>query len=329
MDLTINFYDVEEEEARIEAPYPILRAFTPTHFRLNGFPDRVIDERELRRYADIMGETTSRSHWLKSKLYTRAEAAAALALSGQVIDLTRRLYGRPVTPFMCLFGPIPMLRMVEHLSAIAGRKLTVMDVSAGSGYTSAYLLNAGHKVIATDVTQALYLWQNRLFRDHYDLDEWAVAVRQYGRIPAQCTHVPWWHFARLHEGFEGFKLPVIDVVICDAALAEMDPWAFRYVMQLAYDKLKDSDIGCLLYQSVGEQRAQKEPDIEAYIRSMGFLPNNKKGVAIWSANKKLYAIGDPPPIGGKANLHIGDFMQTPLKGLMESYEWCEYIGVGK
>lgn len=323
MDLTIPFYDAEEEEARIEAPYPILRAFTPTHFRLNGFPDRVTDERELRRYADIMGENTSRSQWLKTKLYTRAEADAALQLCGQVKDLTGRLYGRPVTPFMCLFGPIPMLRMVEHLSAVAGRKLTVMDVSAGSGYTSAYLLNAGHKVIATDVTQALYLWQNRLFRDHYDLDEWAVAVRQYGRIPAQCTHIPWWHFARLHEGF---KLPVIDVVICDAALAEMDPWAFRYVMQLAYDKLKDSDIGCLLYQSVGEQRAQKEPDILAYAKAIGFDVRQMPGMT-------MLLTGDCPKSWSelkiKPDLHIADFMEVPLKGLMESYEWCEYIGVGK
>jgi hypothetical protein len=87
-----------------------------------GFPSRVTNEIELRRYADIMCEIADREYWLKTLLYSTNEQALITLLRGQIEELTGALFGRPVQALMCLFPPIPNLRLVEAISAKAGRK---------------------------------------------------------------------------------------------------------------------------------------------------------------------------------------------------------------
>jgi SAM-dependent methyltransferase len=256
--LSIALYDRREEEARILACYPALRAFSPVAFAHANFPVRVAHETELRRYADIMYETRSREEWLKSKLYSRNEAQAMLLLSAQIEELTGRLFDKPVQPLMCLFAPIDLMRIVEHLAATVRRRLTVLEIGLGSGHLAAYLINAGHRLVAVDVCQSLYLWQNRLLSS-YDHDEWAAAdVRTFPvrQNSPQVTHIPWWHFARFHES----SLPIkADIVICDAALGEMDHFGFRYVANIARVVTRQSNVGCFLYQNLGEERFQQRP----------------------------------------------------------------------
>lgn len=158
--ISIETYDQRERDARKLASYPALRAFAPVSFAQANFPTRVTCETELRRYADIMYETRSREEWLKTKFYSRREADAMLQLSRKIKRLTDRLFNKPTSPLMCLFAPINLWRMIEYLSVLAGRSLTVLEIGPGSGYLAAYLLNAGHRLIAVDNTQALYLWQN-------------------------------------------------------------------------------------------------------------------------------------------------------------------------
>ena len=49
--LPIALYDQREQEARLTASYPALRAFSPVAFSQVNFPTRIADESELRRYA--------------------------------------------------------------------------------------------------------------------------------------------------------------------------------------------------------------------------------------------------------------------------------------
>lgn len=266
-------YDEAEREALKTACYLAIRAFSPTHFHLNGFPTRVAHEDELRRYADIMGETTPRGDYLATHFYTPAEIKLMSVLSDRAFGLSG------FRPLMCLLGPIPMVRHITKLAK--GQSLMIMDVGAGSGYLSAYLALLGHRVIAVEVTQALYLWQSRFI---------GSSVRQ----------VPWWEYAEMYR-----SPPEVDLVVCDAALAEMDIFACRYTMQLAKDMC-----GVLLHTSVGEQRQTNEFEIGQHAIRIGL--------------ELVKVIDEPIPDAG---LRAGDFISfTPR---MPSYDFADYIGIGR
>jgi SAM-dependent methyltransferase len=330
--LSIANYDQREIEARIHASYPALRAFSTPAFAQVNFPTSVKHESELRRYADIMHETRSREEWLTSKFYSTEEAQAMLRLSAQIEQLTRALFDHPVQPLMCLLPQIDLWRMVDHLAAAVGRRLTVLEIGPGSGHLAAYLLNAGHRVIAVDICQALYLWQNRLFGS-YDLDEWAAAdVRTFppGHVQAQVTHVPWWHFARFHE-----ILPLsADVVICDAALGEMDHFGFRYVLHIAKIVVQRSDVGCFMYQNLGEERFQNRASAEQYLATLGFRLRCIGGVSLFVGSDKfplnaIDGLDQAPPIGGESSmLAPAKFLPLERSKFLESYAFFEFINIG-
>jgi len=332
-DLSIALYDQRENEARVLASYPALRAFFPAAFVQVNFPVRVTHEAELRRYADIMYETRSRKEWLNAKLYSQTEAEAMLRLSTQVEQLTARLFDRPVQPLMCLFAPIDLVRVVEHLAAAVGRRLTVLEIGLGSGHFAAYLLNAGHRVIAVDNCQALYLWQNRLLST-CDLDEWAAAdVRTFPArgASAQATHVPWWQFSRFHQ-----CPPVIaDIVICDAALGEMDHFGFRYVVNVAKALTAQSDVGCFLYQNLGEERFQQRPFVEQYLTALGFRFHGVGGVSVFVGSDKfptrsIESLTEPPPWGGAQSMALpAQFLPLDQAKFLESYAFFDFIGLGR
>src|SRR5579872_5063572 len=323
MDLTIAAYDQAEAQARLTAPYPVIRAFTPTHFQLCGFPTRVTEEIELRRYADIMGENTPRAELVEKASFSQKEAVLIHDMQKGVEFLTRKLFDNPVSPYTSLFGPITLVRAIQYFAELHSRKLMVMDISAGAGYLSAYLSGLGHKLIVTEVTQALYLWQNRLLH-HLHLDEWA--------LPSKLTrddrilHMPWWHFGNLYNIHHSPQF--VDIVICDAALGEMDPWAFRYTLHLAKDLLASSTVGCLLYTNVGEQRAQTEKQVLGYAMELGFKVFHLSGVTILCPYRPKLPRSFPP-LGGPAALRIPDFLSFDKSKLMESYEFCDYINVGR
>lgn len=163
--LSISTYDAEERKARVTATYPALRAFAPVVFNMVQFPGRVTDESELIRYSDAMHETYSRHVFLERMTYSETEAAAIQQVVQQVKCITAQNFGRSVHPLMCLFHNIPLLRAIEIIAKARGRRLRIFEIGPGSGYLGAYLINAGHTYAAVDVTQALYLWQNRLFSE--------------------------------------------------------------------------------------------------------------------------------------------------------------------
>jgi hypothetical protein len=331
--LSIAGYDQRETEARVGASYPALRAFSPVAFAHANFPARVTHEFELRRYADIMYETRSRKEWIETKLYSATEADAMVQLSAQIEQLTARLFGKPVQPLMCLFAPIDLMRVVEHLAAIAGRRLTVCEIGPGSGHLAAYLLNAGHRIIAVDNCQSLYLWQNRLFGTYDDLDEWAtenVEILPRRSVAANITHIPWWHFVRFHE-----SLPIeADIVICDAALGEMDHFGFRYVANVVKGVVAKSDIGCFLYQNLGEERFQQRTFVEQYLATLGFRLLTVGGVSVQASDRlradNLKGLRQPPPLGDSKSMQPpARFLPLDRSKLLESYAFFDFIGIGR
>ncbi|HXF54903.1 MAG TPA: hypothetical protein VNK52_12335 [Hyphomicrobiaceae bacterium] len=325
--LTIEEYDARERDARAKASYPAIRAFSPRAFNDVNFPARVSKEEELRRYADIMYELLARTPLLEHPLYSETEARAISRLSDQIRTLTVERFGRPVRPLMCLFAPMALLRAIETMAAMRQRRLRVYEIGPGSGYLGAYLLNAGHSYAAMEVCQALYLWQNRLMAAiAADFSEGARFEEPPPCFAHQATHVPWWHFARLHEG----QPEPADVVVCDAAMGEMDAFALPYVLRIARAMLATSDGGALLFQNVGEERFHSRTQVCSMLAALGFRHRTIGGVTVAScAGEPLPpGLSDLARLGGPSErvLAAREFLAIEESELLESYRFFDFIG---
>lgn len=330
--LSIAEYDRRQAAARLGASYPAIRSFSPATFAQVNFPTQVTQEPELRRYADIMYETIDRSAWLDTMLWSPAEQQVIVALGREIEALTAKLFDRPVQPLMCLFPPLAILRLVEAVAEHRGRRLRIVEVGPGAGYLGGYCLLRGHRYMGIDNTQALYLWQHRLFRwlARGDLAEHALSDRPPREFPAaRASLMPWWHFA------EAFRGPLkADLIICDAAMGEMDPFAARYLIHLANQMLDGSDVGLFLFQNLGEERLSNRAFIDRRFNAHGFqrLACGPVQVAASKASPVdlLARLGKgAPPIGlAKGNagmLPAAKFLKIDSTRIMESYAFFDYL----
>lgn len=334
--LSIAEYDRRQALARVQASYPALRSFSPVSFAAVNFPTQVTQEAELRRYADIMYETIDREHWLRKLRWSADEEKAILALRAEVEALTAHLFQRPVQPLMCLFPPLAMLRLVEAASAMRGRKLRILEIGPGSGFFGAYCLLQGHRYLGIDNTQALYLWQHRLFRwiTRDSLTDFALADAPPPAYPeSRAALVPWWHFAEMHRG-NGVK---VDMVVCDAAMGEMDPFASRYILRLAKEMLEDSDLGLFIYQNLGEQRQSDLATMRQRFQVRGYQEIACGPVQVQAASKRSpldwlrRLSAGAPPLGHGAGAASGpmrpaaEFLRIDPAQMMESYAFFDYL----
>jgi len=109
----------------------------------------------------------------------------------------------------------------------------------------------GHQHISFDVTQAMYLWQNRLFAE-IAADSFAEAAFPESRTNAfekQLVHVPWWCFV---DWFDKPPIEGLDVVYSNSNLCEkMSPFALRLLLHICKPLLKASDIGLFWFFGTG------------------------------------------------------------------------------
>lgn len=331
--LSIETYDEREACARKLMSYPALRCFSPISFANVNFPLRVIEHAELRRYSDIMHEIAPRAHWLGIEKFSVEEQNLMIKMQNEIWSLTDYLFQKPVLPFMCLFAPLPIVRTIEALRAVANKKrLTVLEVGPGSGFLAAYLLQKGHKYIGIEITQALYLWQHRLLRwlTNGDLREYALEDEAPSQNPVeQTTNVPWWYYSEMY-GNPPFD---VDVVVCDAAIGEMDHFAAQYVIRISKSFLKNSSIGVFLYQNIGEPRNYGLPEVEyLFTEANGYTQTKAGPVSIWSAGES--AVGEylreltecAPPLGEhETGLRTArEFLNLDRSLMLESYEFFDY-----
>jgi len=316
--LSIDEYDRAEASARRRASYPAIRAFHPAAFAMVNFPARVTDESELIRYSDIMYELADRDAWYRKMLYSLDEQRLILDLSATIEALTRDLFGKAVQPFMCLFPPIPLLRAVEALAG--GRRMTVLEIGPGSGYLGAYLLMRGYKYAATDNTQALYLWQHRLFgRLAPGLVDHATDTAPIS-LAAPATLIPWWRFAEMHTS----PLPV-DLIVCEAAMGEMDIFGVNYIIRLAALMLRDSPLGAFLFRNIGEWRVNTLSYVESRFAAAGFIREERDGVTMHSLRPLNIQRALQPRGGTKDSRTAEQFLPLAVDKLLPSYAFFDFL----
>lgn len=318
--ITISNYESAEAKAIARASYPVIRAFRPAAFTQANFPARVSEEQELIRYADCMYELADRTQFYERDLYSDDEASLMLALSEKIEQLTTTHFGRPVQPFMCLFPPIRILRAIDKVAK--ERPLTIYEIGPGSGFLGAYAILRGHTYRAIDNTQALYLWQDRLF-EHLvgaDYKNFASADCFDPSVAPKVSSIPWWQFAEFYK-----SPPDADIVVCEAALGEMDTFAANYVLRLAGEMLKDSNVGAFIYCNIGEQRLNSLSYIEGKLSSIGFRKYESDGATIHALKSNVGLMLPSIKSPFRRMRPAKDFLSIDQTKLLESYAFFDFI----
>ena len=319
--ITIEQYDAAETEAIKRLTYPAIRGFKPVAFTIANFPTRITAERELLRYSDCMHELADRQRFYETECYSRDEASMIIEISREVEELTAARFGAPTRPFMSLFPPLLVLRAIHHLTT--NRTATIWEIGPGSGYLGAYIVRSTpHRYRAVDNTQSLYLWQDRFFGHiaNGSYRNCASASIMPDDIPEKAASIPWWLYADLYR-----TPPRADIVICDAAMGEMDPFAANYVIRLAREMLKNSPIGAFIFQNIGEQRINSMDYIEQKFSSAGFQKSQTPTVTIHSL-KSIYLPEEFAPIGDPSDMKPAkDFLAIDKTKLLESYDFFDFI----
>src|SRR5262249_49503010 len=133
----------------------------------------------------------------------------------------------------------------------------------------------------------------------------------------------WWHLA------EFFKdPPAADLIICEAAMGEMESFAVWYLIRLAAQMLNQSPVGALIYSNVGEQRISSLSHIEQIFALAGFEKHQCGPVTVQGL--RPLALPETPTFigGGEGAEPACAFLAIDESKLLDSYAFFDFMGLG-
>ncbi len=233
--LTIEEYARAQERAVRKFPLPLIASFQPVFFDDAGYQTRVTDEADLWKYIDSM--STPRTAYELSRpggMLTEEEFGWCRVLATDVMEYGQRFYSRSSHS---AYTTIRAAYLTRHLRYLYGsRPVRVLEVGPGNGFLGAMLLREGYAYAATDISQGLYLHQNRLwnFVTGGRVQDLARADASPALVEGGALHIPWWEYVAITPD----SFPEFDVVTCNHAICEFSPPSLRFTLQLARQLLR-------------------------------------------------------------------------------------------
>ena len=267
--LSVAAYDEAEARAQSTTANRIIECCQPVTFMHEAYPTRIRDDAAALRYMDVMqeGRTGDTLTYLLGGI-TPEEMAALQSVAATVAAFTERIYGRRCVPRS---GLLRALNVARQLRYVLPPGSVVLEVGAGSGWVGALLLEHGFRYIATDITQAFYIWQSHLFSALTGEAMLELATTEGDLLsqayPHRVVHAPWWKFVVSAPG-DGMR---VDAVTCNHALCEMHPNALGYALRLAHRMLQgDRQHACLLFEGWGSTVRRPIRDAGRALAQAGF-----------------------------------------------------------
>lgn len=274
--LSVERYDAAEARAVAALSIPHLMAFRPAAFAQSGFPTRVTSEAELLRYADHNFEAEVPGLFKPKAVFQPIGYRNAFSLDeknliagirDRVASLTETAFGRRVRPVTNLLVQVGPFRMVQQLAAAFRQpSLAMFEVGPGAGYLGAFLASTGHRYLSYDVTQSLYLWQNRLLEAIAGSKLVELAGNDDGPLDGQVVHLPWWRYVSFLPG----TAVRVDIVYSNSNLSEMTNLALRHVLHISRHMLADSKLGLFCFFSKGAPSQTPHAAIDEELRTFGY-----------------------------------------------------------
>ena len=296
MVLSIEEYDRNESEALANTGYAQHAAYSTKTFKDHGFPTNMTDEKEIFRYVDsIMGTDIERldaGYFFRDTPirtdYSMDEMELLSKISRSVEAITEKSCGKKHSVFFNHLSGVGLFRIVNRIAQLTGKeKLSIFEVGPGCGYAGALIGMLGHSYASYDVTQAYYLFQNRLMDNLFgeEFTEYAGA----NKLPTdtqdlpRISHLPWWKYMDLFKE-NPFKA---DIIISNANLAEMHPLSRKYMLRISKKMMADSDVGMLIFGNAGSEHMMSQGDVfqnlgiagyDVIVKEQffGFAPQGKK-----------------------------------------------------
>ncbi|NQW08653.1 MAG: hypothetical protein HQ481_02045 [Alphaproteobacteria bacterium] len=284
--IDITAYDVIERRRRLDFGTGVNMAFAPVTFRERGFPDRIDDYAELPQFTENMNLLAGPNPWLEAMRVTMLEAAILNNVNAAVLDFNARACGKRIAPLSSSATMLPLLRF---LTAFADRfhdgRLNVLEIGPGAGYLGLMLAQAGHRYVATDATQSFYIWQNALWEHVMPgaVTETAFDDAPPTTLKTHITHLPWWHFAKLRDGFDWN----IDVVVSKAVLAETHSFFQRFLFRLSELLLRGDRPKAFVFDGVGAQTHGNRADIHRLLLDYGYHALNAPELVTKGLDRRL------------------------------------------
>lgn len=267
MYLSLADYESREQIAADELPNRVVEMVNPVVFASEGYPMRVRNEKVLWRYLDVMHETRFEQDFalLHDGGFTDEEFSYVKHIATLVCDFAKKNFGRPLTTYASLSRALHVFRSISDL--VENRTLKAFEIGPGCGYLGCLFVHRGWGYAATDITQAFYLLQNRLWNDLTGgkLVDLAGEHKTWsGELTAGVpVHIPWWEFFRLIQN----QVPKVDVVTCNHALAEMHPNSLSFTLRLAHEMLQGKGPKLFVFEGWGfEKLMGRNKVLEQFIR---------------------------------------------------------------
>jgi SAM-dependent methyltransferase len=280
--LTVKEYQAREEEAVAGLPNRVVEMVNPVVFASEGYPARVRSESELWKYLDVMHETRFERDFatLFGGGMTEPEFSLLRRAAQLANDFSIQTFGRNLTSRGSL---LRALRVYGHIADIfGGSPARVFEIGPGSGYLGCLFIQNGWSYAASDIAQAFYLLQNRLWncatggkvKDLVEDPEWD------GTLSPGCpVHLPWWEFYKLLDR----QGPSVDVVTCNHALAEMHPNSLAFALRAARGMLRGEGIKAFVFEGWGFEKFIPRSTITEQFYKSGFrLVHNDDELTVFS-----------------------------------------------
>lgn len=264
MSLSIEEYNVQENYGKIQLSNRFIRAFKPKLFEAGGFPTTVVLEAELARYIDSMHAYSFERHYndLCGGI-TEKEFELLKKTTIDIYNMTRDMYKSDFLVKAPMIASICEKRIIEAaLEKTEGKR--IFEIGGGSGTLGCILLEDNIQYAATDVTQAFYLIQNRLF-DYITNGKINEMANQQLNEKASCIHVPYWKLWDMRNN--PFH---IDLAVSNHALLEMSPNSLRFYLNFCKKAMKNSKDGMFVFQGGGWRIDQNLIDLITLFEEYGF-----------------------------------------------------------
>lgn len=263
MKITIERYNEEEYNNRVNLSNRFIRAFKAQCFENGGFPSRVNYEEELYRYIDSMHANSFYRYYNDlCKGITFKEFELLKKCTKSLLNMTIETYSKRFIVKSPLIASICEKRLIESVTG-ENKNKRIFEIGGGSGTLGALLLCDGYKYISTDVTQAFYLIQNRIY-DYILNGKLNEMVDEKLDINARSIHIPYWKLWQTRNN------PIeADVVVSNHALLEMNQNSIRFYLNYCKETLKKNN-GAFVFQGGGWRISQNLIDLINLFEEYGY-----------------------------------------------------------
>lgn len=309
MDLSINDYNLSEIKGKEQLSNRFIRAFKPKLFETGGFPTVVETEQELVRYIDSMHAYSFENYYNNlCKGITNEEFDLLKKTTKDIYNLTKSKYNSTFLVQAPMIASICERRLIN--AAIGNNKKRIFEIGGGAGTLGCLLLEDNRNYISTDVTQAFYLIQNRLY-NYITKNGVNELVKEDYNKNSNCIHVPYWKM------WETRYEPInCDLVVSNHALLEMSPNSLKFYLNYFKYSLAENK-GAFVLQGGGWRINQNLIDLINLFDQYGYnlqYFDHKNEIAAFSVS---------------SNENCKDVVVNSLSELAKNAEMEEIYGLGK